>query len=77
VNCSTHTYGREKNCTVLDVPSTDTGDMKRDLCLSLGAEKWIDFKTTTDLVKDVKEATGGNGPHAAVVTAANVRHSPS
>ncbi|KAJ7330834.1 hypothetical protein DFH08DRAFT_916496 [Mycena albidolilacea] len=55
----------------LRVIAIDTGDVKRDLCLSLGAEKWVDFKTTTDLVKEVKEATGGDGPHAAVVAAAN------
>ncbi|KAJ7100487.1 chaperonin 10-like protein [Mycena epipterygia] len=55
----------------LRVIAIDTGDAKRDLCLKLGAEKWIDFKTSTDLVKDVKEATGGLGPHAAVVVASN------
>ena len=51
--------------------NADTGSEKRDLCLKLGAEKWIDFKETKDLVKDIKEATGGPGPHSAVVTAAS------
>lgn len=51
--------------------NADTGSEKRDLCLKLGAEKWIDFKETKDLVKDIKEATGGLGPHSAVVTAAS------
>lgn len=37
--------------------------------MSLGAEKWIDFKETKDLVKDIQDATDG-GPHAAVITAA-------
>ncbi|KAJ7732584.1 chaperonin 10-like protein [Mycena maculata] len=55
----------------LRVIAIDTGDVKRDLCLKLGAEKWIDFRTTTDLVKEVKDATGGVGPHAAVVVASN------
>jgi len=55
----------------LRVIAIDTGDTKRDLCLKLGAEKWIDFKTSTDLVKDVQEATGGAGPHSAVVVASN------
>ncbi|KAJ6587715.1 chaperonin 10-like protein [Mycena sp. CBHHK59/15] len=55
----------------LRVIAIDTGDVKRDLCLSLGAEKWIDFKQSADLVKDVKEATGGLGPHAAVVVASS------
>ena len=40
--------------------------------MKLGAEKWIDFRETKDLVKDIKEATDGLGPHAAIVTAANV-----
>ncbi|KAF7343064.1 Mannitol-1-phosphate dehydrogenase [Mycena venus] len=56
----------------LRVVAIDTGDVKRDLCLSLGAEKWVDFKKSADLVKEVKEATGGEGPHAAVVAASNV-----
>ncbi|KAJ7127553.1 hypothetical protein C8R43DRAFT_1027602 [Mycena crocata] len=55
----------------LRVIAIDTGNVKRDLCLKLGAEKWIDFKTSTDLVNDVKEATGGQGPHAAIVVASN------
>jgi propanol-preferring alcohol dehydrogenase len=40
--------------------------------LSLGAEKWIDYKQTADIVKEVKEATGGAGPHAAIIVASNV-----
>jgi len=55
----------------LRVVAIDTGDVKRDLCLKLGAEKWVDFKTSTDIVKDIKDATGGQGPHAAVVVASN------
>ncbi|KAI0078291.1 GroES-like protein [Panus rudis PR-1116 ss-1] len=53
----------------LRVVAIDTGAEKRDLVLKLGAEKWIDFKETKDLVKDIKEATGGAGPHATVITA--------
>lgn len=48
----------------------DTGAEKRDLCLKLGAEKWIDFKETKDLVADIKAATDGQGPHSAIITAA-------
>lgn len=55
----------------LRVVAIDTGAEKKELCLKLGAEKWIDFKTTQDLVKDIQEATDGFGPHSAVVTAAN------
>ncbi|KAF7295913.1 Mannitol-1-phosphate dehydrogenase [Mycena chlorophos] len=50
----------------LRVIAIDTGDAKRDLCIKLGAEKFIDFKTSTNLVQDVKDATGG-GAHSAVV----------
>lgn len=38
--------------------------------MKLGAEKWIDFKETKDLVGDVRAATDGFGAHAAVITAA-------
>lgn len=56
-----------------DVLSLDTGKEKKDLALSLGAEKWIDFKESKDLVQDIKDATEGLGPHATIVTAASVR----
>jgi len=43
------------------------------MCLRLGAEKWIDFKTSRDnLVQDVKDATGGEGPQAAVLAIGSV-----
>jgi hypothetical protein len=51
---------------------SDTGTEKKELCLSLGAEKWIDFRETKDLVSDIKNAAGGEGPHAALVSAASV-----
>lgn len=47
---------------------TDTGAEKKKLCLELGAEKWIDFREATDLVKAVKEACDGLGAHSAIVT---------
>ncbi|KAF8209459.1 chaperonin 10-like protein [Mycena galopus ATCC 62051] len=53
------------------VIAIDTGDAKRDLCLKLGAEKWVDFKTSTNLIQDVKDAADGVGPHAAVVVASS------
>lgn len=55
----------------LRVVAIDTGADKKALCEKLGAEKWIDFKETKDIVKDIKDATGGLGPHATLVTAAN------
>jgi propanol-preferring alcohol dehydrogenase len=51
----------------------DTGADKKKLCLSLGAEKWIDFKETKDLTKSVLEMTDGLGAHAAVIAASTVR----
>lgn len=49
----------------------DSGDDKKNLVLSLGAEAWIDFKETQDLVGDIKRITGGLGAHSAVVTTAS------
>jgi hypothetical protein len=50
----------------------DSGAEKKKLCLSLGAENWIDFAESEDIVKDVKDITGGLGAHAAIVTTASV-----
>ncbi|THU82034.1 GroES-like protein [Dendrothele bispora CBS 962.96] len=52
----------------LRVIAIDTGAEKKNLCLKLGAEKFIDFKESKDIVADVRNATGGEGAHAAVVT---------
>ncbi|THU93240.1 NAD(P)-binding protein [Dendrothele bispora CBS 962.96] len=50
----------------LRVITIDTGASKRDLCVNqLGAEKWVDFMESKDLVKDVIEAAGGLGPQAS------------
>jgi hypothetical protein len=60
-------------CVFLTVTSlSDTGAEKKELCLGLGAEKWVDFRETKDLVKEIKNAAGGEGPHAALVSAASV-----
>ncbi|KAH7923400.1 GroES-like protein [Leucogyrophana mollusca] len=54
----------------LRVLAIDTGAPKRELALSLGAEKWIDFKESGDnLIKDVIAATDGLGPHSAIIAA--------
>jgi len=54
------------------IPSrSDTGSEKKKLCIELGAEKWIDFKETTDIVQAVREACDGEGAHCAIVTTAN------
>ncbi|KIK66051.1 hypothetical protein GYMLUDRAFT_158703 [Collybiopsis luxurians FD-317 M1] len=59
-------YARVRGLRVIAI---DTGAEKKDLCLKLGAEKWIDFQQSKDIVKEVRDATGGEGAHSAVVTA--------
>jgi propanol-preferring alcohol dehydrogenase len=51
----------------LRVIAIDTGDVKRDLCLSLGAEHFIDFRKSSDTVETVIKITSG-GAHAVLVT---------
>lgn len=41
--------------------------------MNLGAEAWVDFEESTDLIKDVVAAADGLGPEAAVIAAGNVR----
>ncbi|EIM88931.1 mannitol-1-phosphate dehydrogenase [Stereum hirsutum FP-91666 SS1] len=55
----------------LRVIAIDTGADKKKLCLELGAEKWIDFRESKDIVADVIAAADGKGAHAAVVTSAS------
>ncbi|KAF8684575.1 Alcohol dehydrogenase GroES-like domain [Rhizoctonia solani] len=52
----------------LRVIAVDTGDHKKELCLKLGAETFIDFKETDNIVEDVIRAADGAGVHAAIVT---------
>lgn len=54
------------------VIAIDGGEEKHKLCMELGADKWIDFTKSKDIVADVKKATDGHGAHAAVVTTASV-----
>lgn len=54
------------------VVAIDTGAAKKELCESLGASTWIDFKDTTDVVKAVIAATDGKGANAAVITSPSV-----
>ena len=44
--------------------------------MDLGAEAWVDFKESTDLIKDVVAAADGLGPEAAIIAAGNVRYFP-
>ncbi|KAI0729795.1 GroES-like protein [Fomitopsis betulina] len=54
----------------LRVLAVDTGAEKRELVKRLGAEAWVDFRESKDIVADIRAATDGQGPHAAIVTAA-------
>ncbi|PVI02505.1 GroES-like protein [Periconia macrospinosa] len=50
----------------------DTGDEKRDMCTKLGAEAFVDFAKSSNVVKDVQAATSdGLGPHAVILVAVN------
>jgi propanol-preferring alcohol dehydrogenase len=49
----------------------DSGDEKRKMCAELGAETFIDFATSKNLVSDVQQATGGLGPHVVILVAVN------
>jgi hypothetical protein len=51
------------------VIAIDGGDEKRELCLKLGAEVYIDFKTTKDIPAEVLKITK-YGAHGVIVTAA-------
>ncbi|KHN99208.1 alcohol dehydrogenase I [Metarhizium album ARSEF 1941] len=54
----------------LRVVAVDAGREKRDMCLRLGADVFVDFATAEDLVADVKAASAdGLGPHAVLLVA--------
>ncbi|KAI5298731.1 hypothetical protein KEM55_003007 [Ascosphaera atra] len=47
----------------------DTGADKRDLCLRMGAEQFIDFREESDVAAAVVKAADGIGAHGVFVTA--------
>ncbi|PKX96816.1 zinc-dependent alcohol dehydrogenase [Aspergillus novofumigatus IBT 16806] len=54
----------------LRVVAIDGGDEKREMCERLGAEAYIDFTVSKNVVEDVKAATpGGLGAHAVLLLA--------
>ncbi|KAF7527292.1 hypothetical protein PCG10_003119 [Penicillium crustosum] len=54
----------------LRVIAIDGGEEKKAMCEQLGAEVYVDFTKSTDLVADVKAATpGGLGAHAVLLLA--------
>jgi len=56
----------------LRVVAVDTGKEKEELCKKLGAEAFIDFKTSTDVINAVKDITNG-GAQAAIVVASTAK----
>ncbi|EFR02693.1 alcohol dehydrogenase 3 [Nannizzia gypsea CBS 118893] len=55
----------------LRVLAIDSGDEKKELCEKMGAEKFLDFTKTDDIVNEVKSASpDALGPHAALLLAA-------
>jgi len=61
------------NAIGLRVIALDSGADKRALCEKLGVEAFVDYLESKDLVADLKQACGGKGPHAAIVTASNAK----
>lgn len=54
----------------LKIIAIDAGDEKRDMCLKLGADTFVDFTKSKDLVSEVKAASAdGLGPHAVLLVA--------
>ncbi|TAQ83937.1 hypothetical protein B7494_g7749 [Chlorociboria aeruginascens] len=54
----------------LEIVAIDGGDEKREMTKKLGAQHYVDFLTSKDLVGDVKAATSdGLGPHAVLLVA--------
>jgi propanol-preferring alcohol dehydrogenase len=47
----------------------DGGDAKRDLCMKMGAEEFIDFTKEKDVPAKIKEIADGIGAHGVLVTA--------
>ncbi|KAF8602276.1 GroES-like protein [Ceratobasidium sp. AG-I] len=55
----------------LRVIALDSGDEKKALCQKLGAESFVDFKTSPDIIEELKRVADGKGPHAAIVASAS------
>jgi propanol-preferring alcohol dehydrogenase len=55
----------------------DSGEEKKELCLKIGAEKWLDFQESSDLIGDVKAAMDRMGPHAAIIRASSESNTKS
>lgn len=55
----------------LCVVGVDGGTEKRELCMSIGCEAFVDFTVTKDVVADVVAITDGKGAHGVIVTASS------
>jgi propanol-preferring alcohol dehydrogenase len=56
----------------LNVIAIDAGAEKHAMCKKLGADTFVDFSTSPDLVAEVKAASSdGLGPHAVLLVAVN------
>jgi propanol-preferring alcohol dehydrogenase len=55
-----------------DIIAIDAGEEKRAMTAKLGAQHFVDFSTSKNVVSDVKAATAdGLGPHAVILVAVN------
>ncbi|KAG8680335.1 alcohol dehydrogenase, partial [Ceratobasidium sp. 423] len=55
----------------LRVIALDTGDEKKELCSKLGAEAFVDFRSSPNVIEEIKKVADGLGPHAAIVASAS------
>ena len=56
----------------LRIIAIDAGDEKQKMTSELGAESFVDFSKSDNVVKDVQAATeDGLGPHAVLLVAVN------
>ncbi|KAF5025127.1 hypothetical protein F66182_2828 [Fusarium sp. NRRL 66182] len=55
----------------LRVTALDGGEEKRKVCLALGADAFVDFKTSRDIVADIRDASDGLGPDGVLLLAAS------
>lgn len=51
------------------VVGVDGGDDKKDLCMKLGCEAFVDFTKVKDVAEEVVKICGGKGAHGVFVTA--------
>ncbi|KAJ3541606.1 hypothetical protein NM208_g4535 [Fusarium decemcellulare] len=55
----------------LHVIALDGGEEKRKVCTELGADTFVDFTSSRDIVADIKNASSGLGPDGVLLLAAS------